>query len=81
MYNRFLKYHKRQALTKLVKDNKNKMKSLFNLVNRITNSVVENPMPPDKSPKEEGEEFATFFLEKVEKYATSFKQYQYTTQN
>ena len=50
----------------------NNTKDLFNLVNRITNSKVKNPMPLDKSHEELVEDFATFFLEKIEKY-TSFK--------
>ena len=29
--------------------------------------MAEIPMPPDKSPEEVVEEFATFFLEKIEK--------------
>ena len=73
VYNRLLRYHNRQALTKQVKDNKNNTKSLFNLVNKITNSKVENPMPLDKNPEELVEEFATFFLEKIEKTYNSLK--------
>ena len=67
IYNRLLKYHRRQALTKHIKDNKNNTKSLFNMVNRITDSKAQNPMLADKSHEELAEEFTTFFLEKIEK--------------
>ena len=73
MYNRLLKYNKRQALPKQVKDNKNNTKSFFDLVNRITICKAENPMPPDKCPEELAEEFATFFFETIEKICNKFK--------
>ena len=48
-------------------------KGLFNLVNRITYSKTENPMPLDKSPEELVEEFATFLSEKIGKIHDKFK--------
>ena len=72
-YSRLLKYHKIQSLTKHVKDNKNNTKGPFSLVNRITNSEVENSMPLDKISEELVEEFATFFWEKIEKICNKFK--------
>ena len=75
---RLLKYQKRQALIKQVKDNKNNTKSFFNMVSRITDSKAVNPLPPDKNPEEVTEKFAIFFLEKIEKIHNKFKQYQHT---
>ena len=45
IYSRLLKYHKKQCITHQVhKSNKN-TKGLFKLVNKLTNSKKENPLP------------------------------------
>ena len=62
--NRLLKYHKKQCITHQVYENKN-TKGLFKLVNKLTNSKMENPLP-NKPPKQLADEFASYFLSKIE---------------
>ena len=50
IYNRLLKYHKKQCITHQVHENNKSTKCLFKLVNKLTNSKKENPLP-NKPPK------------------------------
>ena len=65
VYNRLLKYHKRQCITCQVQENNKNTKGIIKLVNKLTNSKKENPLP-NKSPKILVNEFASYFLNKIE---------------
>ena len=65
IYNRLLKYHKKQCITSQVQENNINTKDLFKLVNKLTNSKKEKPLS-NKPPKQLVDEFATYFLNKIE---------------
>ena len=52
---------------------KNDTKQLFNLINNITMSKTASPMPEGKMDAQLGEEFASFFLDKIEKIRVQFQ--------
>ena len=62
--NRLLKYCKKQCITHQVHENKN-TKGLFNFVNKLTSSKRKNPLP-NKPPEQLVDEFASYFLSKIE---------------
>ena len=47
-------------------------KKLFLLVNKLTGNTAQNPLPPNKTDEELNEDFARFFLSKIEKTRESF---------
>ena len=64
IYNRLLKYHKKQWITHQVHENNKNTKGLFKLVNKLTNSKKENPL--QNEPHEQlADEFASYFLSKI----------------
>ena len=71
IYNRLLIYHKYQSLTKKIKECNKDTKTLFSIVNDITNNK-KNPMPEGKNPNELKEDLATFFLDKITKIHEKF---------
>ena len=67
VYSRLLIYHKKQTIFKKINESRNDTKQLFHLINNITMSKTPNPMPEGKMDAQLAEEFASFFLEKIEK--------------
>ena len=65
-------YHKHQAITKKILGCKNKTKQLFSIVNSITNNKPPNPLPENKSAEEIADDFAEFFIEKIQKIRDQF---------
>ena len=66
-YNRQLHYFKQQSVSKRILDCKNNAKELFLLVNKLTGNTAQNPLPPNKTNEELTEDFAGYFLSKIEK--------------
>ena len=73
VYNRLLIYHKKQTISKKINESKNDTKQLFHLVNNITMSKIPNPMPEGKTDAQLAEEFASFFLNKINKIRLQFQ--------
>ena len=46
-------------------------KKLFLLVNKLTGNTAQNPLPPNKTNQELAEDFARFFISKIEKIRES----------
>ena len=67
IYNRLLKFKKRQVLSNRVNDLKGDTKALYKLTNNVTGSESSNPMPPNKSDAQLADELADFFLDKIGK--------------
>ena len=71
-YNCQLHYFKQQSLIKRILDCKGNAKELFLLVNKLTGSIAQNPLPPNKTDEELAEDFAGYFLSKIEKIRDTF---------
>ena len=71
-YNCQLHYFKQQSLSKRILDCKGNAKELFLLVNKLTGSIAQNPLPPNKPDEELTEDFAGYFLSKIEKIRETF---------
>ena len=69
-----LNYNKRASLATLVESAERDSKKLFRIVNSLLGRKEENPMPLGKMDSELAEEFATFFLEKIDKIRVRFKE-------
>ena len=66
-YNRLLKFHKRQIITKQIMDNSKDTKQLFRIVSNFTRCNIHNPLPPGNTSEEIAEDFAEFFFNKITK--------------
>ena len=66
-YNCQLHYFKWQSLSKRILDCKGNAKELFLLVNKLTGSIAQNPLPPNKTDEELAKDFAGHFLSKIKK--------------
>ena len=64
-------YFKQQSLSKRILDCKNNAKELFLLVNKLMGNTAQNPLPPNKTDEELTEDFAGYFLSKIEKIRES----------
>ena len=62
-----LRKAKLESLEKNISECGNKVKKLYNLVTTITDSEKENPMPPSTSNHDLADEFAAYFISKIEK--------------
>ena len=71
-YNCQLCYFKQQSMSKRILECKNNAKEFFLLVNKLTGNTAQNPLPPNKTDEELAEDFARFFLSKIEKIRESF---------
>ena len=71
-YNHQLHYFKWQSLSKRILDCKGNAKELFLLVNKLTGSIAQNPLPSNKTDEELAEDFARYFLSKIEKIRETF---------
>ena len=60
-------YHKQQTITKKILNCGRDSKQLFFVVNSITNNRQINPLPDYKSHEETANDFANFFIEKIQK--------------
>ena len=58
---------KLESWEKNISESGNNVKRLYNLVTTITGSEKETPMPPSTSDQDPAEEFATYFITKIEK--------------
>ena len=67
IYNKLLINHKNQTISKKINERRNNTKQLFHLINNITMSKTAKPMPEGKMDAQLAEEFASFFLQKIEK--------------
>ena len=67
-----LHYFKQQSISKKVLDCKRDTKELFLLINKLTGNTIHNPLPPNKTDEELTEDFAKFFLLKIEKIRELF---------
>ena len=72
-YIKYLNTNRQEELSEQVLSMKGDTKKLYKLVNSITNSVKENPMPYGKTDNELADSFANFFMEKVEKITDELK--------
>ena len=72
IYNRLLRYKKHQVISKKVNDLKGDTKSLYRLNSNLTDNDSVNPMPPGKSDEQLVNEFAEFFLTKIDKIRSQF---------
>ena len=70
-YNCQLHYFKQQSLSKRILDCKNNAKELFLLVNKLTGSIAQNPLPPNKTDEELAKDFARYLLSKIKKIRES----------
>ena len=61
-----LKFKKAYSLHQLVKQNSSDTKKLFKLINELAGNKDQNLLPEAKSDKDLAEEFAQFFLNKIE---------------
>ena len=73
-YITMLNYNKRASLATLVESAEKDSKKLFRIVNSLLGRKEENPMPLGKTDSELAEEFATFFLEKIDRIRDRFKE-------
>ena len=72
IYNRLLAYSKRQSLCKKINDLRGNTKELYNLTAHLTGKAPQNPMPKNKSDIQLAEEFAEFFIDKIDKIRQQF---------
>lgn len=66
-----LKY-KRNNLASLVQLPQRDFKRLFNIVNSLLGRKEDNPMPPARMDEKLAEDFAMFFLDKIDKIRDRF---------
>ena len=64
---------KKQTFSNKIDESKNDTKQLFHLINNITMSKIANPMPEGKMDAQLAKEFASFFLQKIEKIRLLFQ--------
>ena len=67
-----LKLKKTHSIYQLVKQSSTDSKKLFKLINELTGNKDHNPLPTAKLDKDLAEEFAQFFLNKIEKIREQF---------
>ena len=59
-------YHKQQMITKKILDCGRDSKQLFSTINAVTNNKQINPLPDNKSHGEMADDFADFFIRKIQ---------------
>ena len=73
IYNRLLTYSKHQSLSKKINDLKGNTKGLYKLMANLTGVTSQNPMPQGKTDTQLAEEFAEFFIDKIDKIHQQFQ--------
>ena len=73
IYNRLLTYSKHQSLSKKINDLKGNTKGLYKLTANLTGITSQNPMPQGKTDTQLAEEFAEFFIDKIDKIRQQFQ--------
>lgn len=72
MFNKTLVGKKTAHFSKLIKANEYNQKELFRIVQKLTNSKKENPLPDYTCKKELANDFSQFFKEKIDKIRSTF---------
>ena len=67
-----LEQSKRDHLSKVVDDNRQDSKKLFQTMNKLMNNRKSNPLPDYESPEELANEFSSFFKSKIDKIRLDF---------
>ena len=80
-YNFMLKYAKTQHLQELIIDSRGDTKRLYKIVNKPIGKRDDNPLPKSCDDRELAEEFADFFLDKIDKIRSKFKELPMPTLN
>ena len=73
IYNRLLKFRKKQVISGMVIDAGRDTKKLYKIINNITGTKEDNPMPPGDSDMEIAQSFAEYFVEKIDKIRDKFE--------
>ena len=68
-----LNYNKRASLASLVESAERNSKKLFRIVNSLLGRKEDNPMPLGKMDSQLTEDFATFFLNKIDRIRDKFQ--------
>ena len=68
-----LNYNKCASLAGLVQSAERDSKMLFRIVNSLLGSKEDNPMPLGKTDSQLAEDFASFFLTKIDKIREKFQ--------
>ena len=71
-YIQLVHYFKKQSISKRVLDCEKDIKKFFHLVNKLMGNTTQNPLSPNKTDEELAEDFAKFFLSKIEKIREKF---------
>ena len=62
-----LNFSKRASIVDPVHKSQNDSKKLFNLINNVLGRKTSNPLPQTKMASQLNEDFATYFLDKIDK--------------
>ena len=73
IYNRFLKFRKKQVISGMVIDAGRDTKKLYKIINNITGTKEDNLMPPGDSDMEIAQGFVEYFVEKIYKIRDKFE--------
>ena len=74
-YNSILKSSKVQSISKKVIKCEHDIKKMYRLINNITGRTSENPMPENVSEETLVNDFANFFMDKIQKIHDALQQY------
>ena len=69
-YHNILKSSKVQSISKKVIECEHDVKKMYRLINNITGRTSENPMPENVSDETLLNDFANFFMDKIQKICT-----------
>ena len=67
-----IKFHKRHSIFTKIKDNHNNSRQLYKIISSLTGQDNTNPLPEAQSDQELAEQFAEFFLQKIETICEKF---------
>ena len=71
-YIRMLNFSKWASIVDLVYQSQNNCKKLFNIANNMLGRKSSNPLPKERTPNELSEDFAAYFLDKIDKIRERF---------
>ena len=74
-YNNILKSSKVQSISKKVIECEHDIKKMYRLINNITGRTSENPMPENVSDETLVNDFANFFMDKIQKICDKLQEY------